>query len=148
MNMIAEIDSFGIPEEQAAQRFSISNKDQAIWAMKKIAKAKAEQTENQTAAQAEIDRVNTWLNSENQSLQKETTFFESLLREYFLTLHEADPKLKTLKLPHGSLKIRAQQPEYTYDESQLLPWVKDNLQDAVVVKESVSKTVVKNYIKE
>jgi len=33
---------------------------------------------------------------------------------------EDDPKLKTMKLPHGSLKMRAQQPDFIYNEDELL----------------------------
>jgi len=65
-----------------------------------------------------------------------------------MQLREDDPKLKTMKLPHGTLKMRAQQPQYEYDESLMLPWAKKNLPEAVVVKESVSKTPVKKHIKE
>jgi len=63
-------------------------------------------------------------------------------------LREDDPKLKTVKLPHGTLKMRAQQPQYEYDEAQLLPWAKENLPEAVIVKESVAKTPVKKHIQE
>ena len=74
MNMIAEIESFGLPEEQS-QRFAIDTKDQAIWAMKKIAQAKASQNENMEAAQAEIDRVKDWLKKENESIDSTIFFF-------------------------------------------------------------------------
>jgi hypothetical protein len=53
-----------------------------------------------------------------------------------------------MKLPHGTLKMRAQQPQYEYDESLMLPWAKKNLPEAVVVKESVAKTPVKKHIKD
>lgn len=147
MNMIAEIESFGVPEEQA-QRFAIDTKDQAIWAMKKIAQAKASQSENMEAAQAEIDRVKDWLKKENESIDSTIFFFEGLLREYFFKIKEADPKLKTIKLPHGQLKLRAQQPEYSYDEDKLIPWAKDNLPDAVQIKEQLLKGPIKTYVKE
>lgn len=99
------------PEDQEQrERFKIESKDQAIWALRKIAQAKANQDENTQAAD--------------------------------------DPKLKTVKLPHGSLKMRKQQPEFQYDETQLLPWAKENLPEAVVVKESVAKTPVKKHIQE
>jgi hypothetical protein len=147
MNMIAEIEANGIPEEQE-QRFTIETKDQAIWAMKKISQAKAAQAENKEAAQAEIDRINEWMNKENEKLGSGIFFFESLLREYFFKIQEADPKLKTIKLPHGKLLLRAQQSEYTYDEAKLIPWAKDNLPEAVQIKEQLLKGPIKTYVKE
>lgn len=149
MNMIAEIENLGVPaEEEQKGRFKIETKDQAIWALRKIAQKKKEQKENQEAARIETSRIMDWLTGENDNLDKECSFFEFLLREYFNTLRQDDPKLKTLKLPHGSLKMRAQQPEFAYDDDLLLPWAKDNLPEAVVVKESTSKTMIKDYLKE
>jgi len=149
ISLIEAIEDFGIPEEpEQRERFKIETKDQSIWALRKIAQAKAAQDENTKAAQAEIDRIAAWRNDENEKLQRSISFFEGLLHEYFLVLRESDPKLKTLKLPHGALKMRAQQPEFLYDDTDLLPWAKENLPEAVVVKESVSKTPVKKHIKE
>ncbi len=149
MNMLAEIDKLGTPEKQEQQqRYQIDTKDQAIWALKKMAKLQAEKKGNEDAAQIEIERVQAWLTEENEGIDRRISFFESLLREYHVKILETEPKKKTIKLPYGALKMRAQQPEYEYSEDELLPWVKDNLPDALVVKESVAKSTVKTYIKE
>lgn len=148
MNMIAEIEQNGIPEEETQQRFTIDTKDQAIWAMKKIAQAKKSQDENTQAGKTEILRIYDWIDKENQQIQTSINFFEALLREYFFKIKEADPKLKTIKLPHGELRVRSQQPDYQIDDTLLIPWAKDNLPEAVQVKESILKTPIKNYIKE
>ena len=150
MNVIDQIETFGIPETEGEQKqaFRIESKDQAIWATRKIAQKVKEQRQNLEAAQAEIDRINNWMESENGKLDQEIQFFEALLESYFYRLREEDPKLKSLKLPHGTLKLRKQQPKFEYDEDKLLPWVKENLVSALVIKESVSKTTVKDYIKE
>lgn len=149
VNLIETIENLGVPEiPEERERFRIETKDQAAWALRKMSRIKAEQDENTQAAQAEIDRIAVWRNEENEKLQRSVSFFESLLHEYFMQLREDDPKLKTVKLPHGSLKMRAQQPQYEYDEDQLLPWAKGNLPEAVVVKESIAKTPVKKHIRE
>jgi hypothetical protein len=149
VNLIETIENLGVPEiPEERERFRIETKDQAAWALRKMSRIKAEQDENTQAAQAEIDRIAVWRNEENEKLQRSISFFESLLHEYFMQLREDDPKLKTMKLPHGTLKMRAQQPQYEYDESLMLPWAKKNLPEAVVVKESVAKTPVKKHIKD
>jgi hypothetical protein len=149
VNLIDTVESFGIPEDQEQrERFRIEDKSQAAWALRKMSRIQAEMDENIMTAQAEIERITGWRDSENEKLERSVSFFEGLLYEYFMDLREEDPKLKTMKLPHGSLKMRAQQPQYEYDETQLLPWAKENLPDAVVVKESVAKTPVKKHIQE
>lgn len=149
VNLIETVESFGIPEDQEQrERFRIESKDQAAWALRKMSKIKAEIDENIMTAQAEIERITGWRDSENEKLERSAAFFEGLLYEYFMALRETDPKLKTMKLPHGALKMRAQQPKYEYDETLMLPWAKKNLPEAVVVKESVAKTPVKKHIKD
>jgi len=149
VNLIETIESFGIPEDQEQrERFKIESKDQAAWALRKMSRIKAEIEENNKVAQAEIERIIAWRDKENEKLERSISFFESLLHEFFLSQRESDPKLKTMKLPHGTLKMRAQQPQYEYDEDVLLPWAKENLPEAVVTKESVAKNAVKKYIQE
>ena len=149
VNLIETIENLGVPEiPEERERFRIETKDQAAWALRKMSRIKAEQDENIQTAQAEIERITSWRDEENGKLERSISFFEGLLYEYFVQLRDENPKLKTMKLPHGSLKMRAQQPQYEYDEDQLLPWAKENLPDAVVVKESVAKTPVKKHIQE
>ena len=149
LNLIDSIENFGIPEDnEQRERFKIESKDQAAWALRKMSKIKAEIEENNKVAQAEIERITAWRDEENEKLERSISFFESLLHEFFLSQRESDPKLKTMKLPHGTLKMRKQQPQYEYDEAQLLPWAKKNLPEAVIVKESVAKNSVKKYIQE
>ena len=149
LNLIDSIENFGIPEDnEQRERFKIESKDQAAWALRKMSRIKAEIEENNKVAQAEIERITAWRDEENEKLERSISFFESLLHEFFLSQRESDPKLKTMKLPHGTLKMRKQQPQYEYDEAQLLPWAKENLPEAVIVKESVAKNSVKKYIQE
>jgi len=149
VNLIETIENLGIPEvPEERERFKIESKDQAAWALRKMSRIKAEIEENNKVAQAEIERITAWRDEENEKLQRSISFFESLLCDYFLRLRESDPKLKTIKLPHGTLKMRAQQPQYEYDEDVLLPWAKENLPEAVVTKESVAKNPVKKHIQE
>ena len=149
VNLIETIENFGVPEvPEEKERFKIETKDQAAWALRKMSRIKAEIEENNKVAQAEIERITAWRDEENKKLQRSISFFEGLLHEFFLSQRESDPKLKTIKLPHGTLKMRKQQPQYEYDEAQLLPWAKKNLPEAVIVKESVEKNHVKKYIQE
>jgi hypothetical protein len=129
-------------------QFQIATKDQAAWALRKMSKIQAEVNENALAADIEIKRIMDWRISENAKLQGSLNFFEYLLMGYFQEQRKADPSLKTVKLPHGILKMRAQQAEFAYDDEVLLPWAKEHLPAAVVVKESVAKNRLKDWLRE
>lgn len=63
--------------------------------------------------------------SQNTKLQKHIEFLTSLLEPYHRKILEADPKAKTIKLPHGDLKIRKQQPDFERDEEALVTSLKE-----------------------
>lgn len=104
--------------------------------------------EAQATADEEVQRIENWLRDMDEKASRERSFFEGLLRNYMEGLRRDDPKLKTLKLPGGELTFRKQQAEYSYDEALLLPWAKHHLKEAVQVKESILKSVVKDYVNE
>lgn len=132
------------------QCFTIEDKAQAIWAIRKLAKKKKDRDANIKAVEDEIKRLHFWLEVENSELDHEVRFFESLLHRYFMELRNEDKKLKSVKLPHGVLKMRKQQAEFHYQEDELLAWAKTFMISAVQtsIKESVVKSVIKEHIKE
>jgi hypothetical protein len=128
--------------------FAVTTQEQAIWAIRKLNRISARFQESRQTASVELKKIDDWIEGTRVKAERETTYFNGLLRDYMTTLRTDDPKLKAVSLPGAKLAFRKQQPEYIYDEDQLLPWVKANLPEAVVVKESVSKITVKDYIKE
>jgi len=127
------------------ERFQIKDKEQAAWAMRKLYKLEAEKAEVQRIAQAEIDRIKEWENGEVEQIEKQAEFFRGLLEEYHRKVIAENPKQKTIKLPHGKLKIRAQQPAWKYDNEELLKWLKQNRPELVKRKviESPDKVSLK-----
>lgn len=113
-------------EEQQAvrERFRIHDDSQAVWALRKIRRIREAVAAKQALAQAEIERIQAWLESETKSLEREEKFFEGLLAEYHAGLMAQDPGHKTHKLPGGRLHWRAQQPEFQRDDAKLLAWLK------------------------
>jgi len=141
-------DLFGVEEltdeRDAKERFRIIDKSQACWALRKLKKLIDEQSGNKTLAEKEIQRISDWLESENGKLQKSIDFFKGLLEYYFRNVVLAeDPKLKTLSLPYGKLKIRDQTPEFKYDEDTLLKWVRQNSPEMLEFNPKVNKTALK-----
>ena len=123
--------------ETTAQQFSLTNDQMANWALRKVAKIRAEFLADAAMAETELQRISTWLTERQKKAQRSEEFFTSLLTVYFAPLHEADPKVKTFSLPAGKVQFRAQQPSFTRDDVTLVYWLKEHdLADYVKVVES------------
>lgn len=134
--------------------FVIDNDQKANWALRKIRHLKNKKNKNEEFAkteiktiQKEIDEVNSWLESENSSLNNDIEYMEGLLRVYAEQLKADDPELKTHKLPFGQLQFRKQRKKWEYDNDKLLKFAEKNLKDAVKVKKRVDKRKLKRKIK-
>lgn len=128
LSIYPEPDEIPEDDEQQAEvreRFRIRDDSQATWALRKIRKIRKQVESKRALAQAEIERINAWLESELRRLEREEKFFEGLLAEYHLGLLQEDPSHKTHRLPGGRLQYRSQPPEYQRDEAKLLSWLKE-----------------------
>ncbi len=121
----------------SSQPFQVVDQGGAIWALRKLAKLAREKAEIDRAAAEEIARIGAWQAEETNRLTADMGYFEALLTDYHRRLLEADPRAKTVKLPGGQLRARAQQPEYARDDERLLAWLEGNeLSEYVKVKKS------------
>lgn len=128
-------------------QFKIENKEQATWALRKIKALKTQIKETNELAEIEIERIKIWQENENQSAESSMDYFENLLHDYMLEERALDPKLKTVKLPHGTVRFRKQQPEYKRDEDKLLVWAKEsNLKEYIKIKENLNWSNLKKDI--
>lgn len=112
----------GTSEEQRGQ-FIIDDDQKANWALRKIRQLQEKRVANIELAENEIERINTWLKEVNGDLEQSIDYFTGLLEGYHRQVLEQDPKAKTIKLPYGKLKMRAQQPEFIRDNDKLLAWL-------------------------
>ncbi len=130
--------------EEVKPRFEVTDKSSAEWVMRKIAKIQAEQKENDMLANEqiaplkdEIREIEEWQQNENKKLQRHIDFLKSFLEPYHRRILEVDPKAKTIKLPHGDLCVRKQQPEIKRNDEILLDWLIENeMHNLVKVKKS------------
>ena len=127
--------------------FKIQDKGQAQWALRKISALQAQIDENKALAEKEIQRVKEWEESENKAHVDSIGYFTALLQEYMLKEKENDPGLKSIKLPHGTIRTKKQQPEYIRDDAQLIKWAKkEKRTDLIKVKESLNWADLKKEI--
>ena len=115
------------------ERFRVETTEQAIWAMRKLRGIVVEIESVKAIAQSEIDKIQAWVEAETKQLQADENFFTALLEGYHRRLFEQDGKKKTIKLPHGDLQLRAQQPAYTKDDAKIIEWAEQNRPELVVI---------------
>lgn len=152
---IQEAESFlyqEIDEESAAagllpDRFKISTLDQANWALRKISAFKAKAMEINSLAEAEIERIKSWQDSELKKIESSIKFFEMLLEEYHRSRIAQNPKEKTITTPYGKMQIRKVPAKWNYDDNKLLEWLKKNKPHLIRIKEEPNKQELKKVLK-
>ena len=86
--------------------FSIDSLSRASWAIRKLSLAQKRINEIQAEAQAEIDKVNEWVESATKSARQDKEFFENSLKAYMIRLREEEGE-KSLSLPDGEISSRS-----------------------------------------
>lgn len=111
-------------EQDKHEGFSVTNDATANWCCRKVEQIRGRMAERAEFARSEVERLHAWRENADEQDQKAIDFFTSLLKSYFDRLLESGAlgKRKSYKLPHGTLKVRKQQPHYERDEAKLRPW--------------------------
>ena len=122
--------------EQEKEQFTVDSPEGASWALRKIRALRKQAAEVQEIATAEINHINDWRRAEMSKLEDNIAYFESLLYGYHLMVMEQDPNRKTIKLPYGTLQIRAQQPVFHRDDTALHEWVAKNKPHYLIPQEA------------
>ena len=143
MNALDRLDEYlqginEVPDQDMLVKpaFEITTKEQAIWALRKIAAVERSRQEVQDAANAEVGRISRWLDDEELRANQARKHLDYLLEQYHRAHMTSNPKAKTIKLPHGTLKIRAQQPQFIRDDTAIKEWATDNMPEVLVPQES------------
>lgn len=109
--------------------FIVDTEQKANWALRKIKQLQEKMDANADLAAEEIARIEMWEKEVNEGLHQSILFFTRLLERYHRGVYEENPDIKTIKLPHGQLKMRAQQPKFVRDDDKLLAWMKKEWPD-------------------
>jgi hypothetical protein len=135
--------------EEAREGFRVTDKGSADWCLRKIAAYRAEMAENQELVQAEIERLQQWLKAENEKAEQSIAYFSGLLEEWLRAEHERDERKRSVSLPHGRIRLKKQQPEYTYQDEKVTLFLKTAAPDMVKTEviETYSKSDLKAFIK-
>lgn len=129
-----------------AQRFVIDDEQKATWALRKLVRVRAELQEKTNDAQAEIARINEWMDREAERLERQESFFLSLLEEFHRTRLAQDPKAKTISLPAGSLKARKAPDNVDFDAEAFVEWAQVTRPEFIRMKLEVDRAKVKEAV--
>lgn len=141
---LAEINGMDIEEDGAKERFSIQDRDQLGWAMRKIKALEAERTELAEYAEKELNRIKEWHQAESSKLERDKEFFQSLIMIYAMTKRNEDGAFKSESTPYGKVTFKKQAAKWTYQEDDLLSWLmeSDNI-DLINVERKPRKDDIK-----
>lgn len=132
-------------EVSMEEGFQVNDLASANWCFRKLHALNEKQNEINDVADAEIQRINSWKESESKGIADQKEFFEGLLTVYYNKQKEVDKKFK-LKTPYGSVTQRTTK-NIVYDESTMLSYLKSNHPELIQTVEKFSKTEVKKLIK-
>jgi len=143
--MIPEI--IEIPELET-EGFAIDSDQKAEWALRKIREHKADANRMAMVCNAEIERYEQIKKEAADKCARDCAYLESLLYAYFLNVpHKATKTQESYKLPTGTLKQKAREPEYVRSDAEIIAWLNDQgMKDFVEVKPSLKWADLKKVI--
>lgn len=104
----------------AATAWQVTDAGAADWAVRRIAAARAKAAGAKALHAQQKEQLDRWLKSVTDSAERTEIFFTAKLEDWHRPSGE-----KSQKLPHGSIGLRKQQPEYVKDETRLLADAKE-----------------------
>jgi hypothetical protein len=139
-------------------RWRVTTKDEADWAMRKLAKSLRESVEVQASAQRQIlaiqesvepylEPVRVWESEELTRLSIEANHWTAILNEFHKVVLHEDPEALSVKLPHGTLTSRKAPDSWEFDDEAFLAWAKATAPEFVRVTESPDKALAKKMLK-
>ena len=127
--------------------FKVKDLEDANWCFRKMRAIKEAVEENKALIEAEKQRLEMWLTSENKKLEDDSVFFESVVQRYFLEEREKNPKFK-LSTPYGKVSARKNE-KWEYDDETTIKSLKGaGLNELIRIKEELDKTSLKSAKKE
>lgn len=145
------------PAEESDGGFVVHDESSADWAVRKLARARGRQLEVTAlakrqrdavlaAVQPYLDPIDEWAGEEIDRLEKDASFFESLLLTYHRSVLAEDPRAKTIKLPHGTLSSRKLPDRWEFDEPAFIEWASENADDLLRTKVEIYKAEAKKRL--
>ena len=125
---------------------TITNDDEALWAMRRLAQAQRRIDEVKRQAQVELDRINAWVESNIATHGKARDFFDLALSDYLISVRQNDADgRKSLDFPDGVATSRVTPSKVAVTDLDLfLSWAEQHEHDEWVrVKREADVSAIK-----
>lgn len=143
----SEIEEMDEVMQEEITKFTVDSLESANWCFRKIRALKAQVTETNSIADAEVSRIETWRKKENEAAESSISYFESLLTEYYRALKEENPKAK-LSTPYGKVSSRKQKKWNYNNEEEIINYLTQNgYNNLLKIKQSIDKSNLKKEFK-
>jgi len=137
-------DEEGVPEPVG---FLIADANMANWALAQLARLESDLERVEKIAEAERHRIDQYVTRHKTTISRKQEFLTTALKSWFEVQQAADPRLKTVDLPNGTLQERRSSASAALvDEQALMEWLKVNRPDLIRVKESPKWADVKKVV--
>ena len=123
--------------------------DRADEQLRRLVKVRAEMAQIGHHAQAQIERIREWHARRVEVLANRERWLAEGLEMWHRAVLAEDPTRKTISLPCGTLKSRAQQPEWVFDDEAFIAWASEHAPSLVRVPEpkpAVDKAAAKKAL--
>ena len=141
-----------LPDEEIGAEIVLEDPAQADYQIQKIARLRKKQGEITAFVQGQIKTLQEYLGRKLASLEMEISWRSQPLERYVREVYRrSEGKTKSLDLPHGKLKLRAQQDQYLCDEPMVLQWADSHPEEAqnfVLIKRIIAMNDLKKFIKD
>ena len=134
-------------EGEETQGWIIDDDVNAGWALRQYRLLDAELERKKNLVKEEVDRLKSWLDREQEKIEKKQAFLSQSLSGYLYQLRRDDPKAK-IDTPFGTVTTRKTPAKWTYDDETVIKFLHDAEMDEFIrVKEEVEKTPLKKALK-
>ena len=114
------------------EQFVIDDDQKAEWAIKKIADERSEAERLIDVCKQQIDFYNEKIMQYNQQADEKSTYFISLLNDYFERVpHRKTKTQEVYTLPSGSLRLKAKAPKLKYEDAELVKYLDISAPDLI-----------------
>lgn len=114
--------------------------------LRSVAWRKRELAVLEDLAESQIEQTREWIALERKRL--DTEYFERCLQGYMAALLEQHPNgPRSIKLPSGTLKARAGQPQWDIDPEAFLPWAQTYAESLIRTKPEPAVAEIKKAFK-
>jgi type IV secretory pathway VirB4 component len=141
-----------LPEGEIGAEIVLEEPAQADHQIQRIARLMQKQKEIEAFVQEEMKRLQEYLERKLKTLQGEIDWRSGPLEIYMRDANRRNPKIKSLDLPHGKLKLHAKQDQLILEEDKVWGWINRHpveTDDYSLVKTTreIQKSSIKDFIK-